>query len=85
MKTFKFKELELDQDKNWFQKTFTSPHIKKTLIYSLIGALIGFCVFYFSDSRDAGVFWNEDAFNNVFWGIALGVFMTNSPCARGRC
>ena len=85
MRTFKFKQLELEQDKSWFQRTFASKHFIKTLIYSLLGALIGFAVFYFSDSRDASVLWSDEALNNVFWGIALGVFVTNSPCARGRC
>jgi len=85
MNTFEFKKLELEDDRSWFKKTFTSKHFIKTIIYVLIGAVGGYAFFYFSNGREMNMFWSEEALNNVFWGMALGLFITNSPCARGRC
>ncbi len=85
MKTFEFKKLELEDDRSWFKRTFTSKHFIKTLLYVVLGAIFGYTFYYFSDNRMADEFWSDEAFNNVFWGMALGLFITNSPCARGRC
>ncbi len=85
MKTFEFKKLELEDDRSWFKRTFTSKHFIKTLVYVVMGAIFGYVFYYFSDNRSADMLWSEEAFNNVFWGMALGLFITNSPCARGRC
>ncbi len=85
MKTFKFKELEVTPDGSWFVRTMNSPHLKKTVLYGLVGALIGYVLFYLSLGSDSRVLWNDEAMSNVLMGLAFGVFITNSPCARGRC
>ncbi len=85
MKTFEFKKLELKQEGSWFKRNFTSAHFKKTVLYCIIGALIGYVLFYFEQDASTQYLWSDKAMNNVFMGLAFGIFITNSPCARGRC
>lgn len=85
MKTYQFKELEIKGEGSWFKRVFTSPHAKKTIIYTLIGAIGGFMMFYFSQDAATRVLWSTLATEKVLMGMALGLFITNSPCARGRC
>lgn len=85
MKTYQFKKLEILEEKSTFQKWLKSDQLKKTLLYSLAGMAIGYVLFYFSDSRSNDVFWNSLAKEYVLMGFAIGIFITNSPCARGKC
>ena len=85
MKTFKFKELEITPEGNWLIRTMSSPHFKKTVLYGLVGAFIGYVLFYLSLGSDVRVLWNDEAMSNVLMGLVFGVFITNSPCARGKC
>lgn len=85
MERFNFKELELKQEGNWLQRTIRSNHFQKTIIYSLIGAVIGYALFYFGQDAAVKSFWSKEATQNVLLGLGIGLFITNSPCARGRC
>ena len=35
-----FKQLELKQDSNWFRRTYKSKHIRKSILYILIGLIL---------------------------------------------
>ena len=85
MQKFTFKKLELQQEGSWLKRTITSPHVRRTVIYATIGAVLGFVLYYLSDEKVAGVFWNDAATKHVLMGLGMGVFITNSPCSRGRC
>lgn len=85
MKIYQFKELELNKGENKIIRFLTSPHMKKTLLYTFLGGVGGFLLFYFSQDEATRVLWNDLASEKVLMGMALGVFLTNSPCARGRC
>ena len=85
MKTFQFKKLEIQHEESWIRRTISSAHFKKTIAYSAIGALLGYALFYFGQGANSQSFWNEDALNNMLLGFGFGIFLTNSPCARGRC
>lgn len=80
-----FKKLEIKPEGNWFKRTIKSTHLKKTVIVSLICALIGYIIFYFGQGAGTQEFWNDDALQNTAIGLAIGIYLTNSPCARGRC
>ncbi len=83
MNTFEFKKLEIKPKGTWYQRN--AAHIQKTLIYSLIGAVAGFALYYFTEGKDYLHPFNEEALRSTFMGLGLGIFLTNSPCARGRC
>ena len=80
-----FKKLEIEEEGNWFQRKIRNPHIKKTLIYILIGAVGGFLFYYFTEGRQLDVMSRGDVIQSIVVGAFLGFFITNSPCARGHC
>ncbi len=85
MKTFEFKQLNIKPEGNWIKRTFATPHAKRTLFYALFGALMGYVIYFFSDIRPDGVLWSESTLQNILMGLGFGIFITNSPCARGKC
>lgn len=80
-----FKQLELKSETSFFKKIIQSKRLKKSLIYIFIGALAGFIYFYFTEGRQLAEITTGDVLNSVLIGGFLGFFITNSPCARGRC
>ncbi|WP_346856735.1 hypothetical protein [uncultured Draconibacterium sp.] len=80
-----FKKLEIEEEGSWIQKKWRNPHTKKTAIYMLIGAVAGFGFFYFTDGMSMDKIPAGDIFQSIFIGAFFGYFITNSPCARGRC
>ncbi|NOQ23800.1 MAG: hypothetical protein GQ564_00420 [Bacteroidales bacterium] len=85
MKTFQFKKLEIKQEASWLKRLFSSDHLKKTAIYSIIGALVGYILFYLGQAEIVRELWNDEALKNMLIGIGFAIFLTNSPCAKGRC
>jgi hypothetical protein len=85
MSAFKFKELEIKKEGSWLKRNIQSGHLQKTLLYSVIGMAAGYVLFYFNQNAEVKSFWNQDALNHVLGGFGLGVFITNSPCASGKC
>jgi len=80
-----FKKLEIEEENKGIKKLLKSKHIRKSLIYILIGALAGFGYFYFSEAQQMETWLMRDSLSSVFFGGFLGFFITNSPCARNRC
>lgn len=80
-----FKKLELKGEGNWFQRKLKNPHLRKTLVYMGIGAVGGFIFYYVSEGRSMDVMPTGEILQSVGVGAFLGFFLTNSPCARGRC
>lgn len=83
--SIEFKNLELKHEKSWLKRTLTSSHTKKTLKYVLIGAIAGFLFFYFSEGRQMDNIQFADILRSMAIGGFFGFFITNSPCARGKC
>ncbi len=81
----KFKQLELTQEENWFKRTIQSPHTKKTLRAIVIGAAVGFAFFYITEGRLMESIPTREILKSLAVGGFFGFFLTNSPCARGRC
>ena len=80
-----FKQLELKSEGNRIKRTINSPRLKKTVIAVIIGAVIGFGLFYFSEGRFMESMPVNDVIKSILIGGFFGFFITNSPCARGRC
>jgi hypothetical protein len=80
-----FKQLEVKQDTNWFKRIIQSPHTKKSVIYTVIGAIGGLVYFYLSQGKHMEVIVFGDVLQSVFVGAFFGFFITNSPCARNKC
>ncbi|WP_439185471.1 hypothetical protein [Carboxylicivirga taeanensis] len=85
MEPFKFKKLELENEGSWLKRKLTSPHFRKTIIYAAIGAAIGYGLFILEQNGANRLYWSDTALQNVLMGLAFGIFITNSPCARGKC
>lgn len=82
---FQFEELKIKQQGSWFKRTFLSAHAKKTMMYMAIGAVGGFLFFYLTEGRQLDSISRNDVLNSAFFGSFIGFFLTNSPCARGKC
>lgn len=80
-----FKKLEIQEDGNWLQRKIRNPHVKKTMLYVLIGAVAGFAFYYFSEGMHMDKMPQQEIIQSVLVGAFFGLFITNSPCAKGRC
>ncbi len=85
MRTYNFKKLEIKPQGTWISRLLKSEHAKKTVKYATAGAVIGYMLFFFSDAEGSGMYWSDEALSNVIMGLGFGIFLTNSPCARGKC
>jgi len=66
-------------------RTMSSPRFKSTLTAIVVGAVIGFLFFYFSEGKAMESMPAWDVVKSLLVGGFFGFFITNSPCARGRC
>jgi len=58
---------------------------RRTLIAILIGAAAALAFYYLTDAQSMDAFSIKEALKNMALGGFFGFFITNSPCARGRC
>ena len=80
----KFKRLEIEKEESWFYRFINSVQTKKTLLAIAIGALAGFLLYYITEGNSAKIITGE-VLHSIGIGGFMGFFITNSPCARGRC
>ncbi|MCK4751515.1 MAG: hypothetical protein KAT15_30870 [Bacteroidales bacterium] len=80
-----FKQLEIKPEGNRLKRTLTSAHFKRTIIAMGVGAMAGFAFFYFTEGRLMESIPGTEILKSMAVGGFFGLFMTNSPCARGRC
>lgn len=80
-----FKKLEIKPEGNWFQRLLANAHFRKTILYVLIGAIGGFAFFFFTEGMFMDKMPQEDVYQSIIIGAFFGFFITNSPCARGKC
>lgn len=85
MKSFKFKELDIKPERNRIQQFVKSQQFKRTIVAILIGSVAGFLFFYFTEGQHMDRVSTGDIMNSLLLGGFFGFFITNSPCARGRC
>ncbi|MEA2106813.1 MAG: hypothetical protein U9P82_08885 [Bacteroidota bacterium] len=80
-----FKKLELQEENNWFKRLIKSPQTKKNILFTIIGAGVGFLYFYITKGRDMNIMETGQIIQSLFVGGFFGFFITNSPCARNKC
>jgi hypothetical protein len=80
-----FKQLDIKPQGNWFTRTLRTPRFKTTLTAIIIGAILGFLFFYFTEGRLMESIPGKEIGKSLLIGGFFGFFITNSPCARGRC
>ena len=80
-----FKQLEIKPEGSWLRRTIESKHIRKTIIYMILGAIASFVLFYFTEVKQLAEITSGDVARSLFFGGLLGFFVTNSPCARNKC
>jgi len=62
-----------------------SPGFRRSALGVLIGGIGGFLYYYFKDCDPAVCTIAGNPYYSTLWGGFMGLFMVNSPCARGRC
>lgn len=81
----RFKELDIKPQGSRFSRMVKGSRFRKTLIAIVVGALIGFGIFYLTEGRSMDSIPVHEIFKSIAIGGFFGFFVTNSPCARGRC
>jgi hypothetical protein len=80
-----FKELEIKPQGSRIKRLTKNPQVRRTMMAIFVGALIGFGLFYLTEGRTMASIPANDIFKSMLIGGFFGFFVTNSPCARGRC
>ena len=80
-----FKKLDIREEGSLFRRILKSGHFRRTLVYALIGGIAGFLFFFFTEGTNMDTIPASDIFKSITIGVLFGIFITNSPCARGRC
>ena len=80
-----FKKLEIKPEGSWFKRMLHSQHMKKTAIAVVLGAIAGFLYFYYGQGQHMEQMPSGEVLRSVLTGAFFGWFITNSPCARGKC
>ena len=79
-----FKKLEIKTEGSWLRRTISSKHFKKSMIFIILGAVVGFGYFYFTEGKFMENMSIEGISKSILFGGFIGFFITNSPCTRGR-
>jgi len=80
-----FEKLKIEPEGNWFKRKIANSHFRKTVVYTLAGALVGFLFYFLTEGMFMDKMPNKDIVQSIIIGGFFGLFITNSPCARGRC
>lgn len=80
-----FKKLEIEPESSWLKRTLTSKHFKRSIVFTIIGAVAGFLYFYLTQGIKMDVIQSGDIIQSILVGGFFGFFITNSPCARNKC
>lgn len=80
-----FKQLEIEPEGSRMQRMVKSAQFKRSLIFAAIGAVGGLGYFYLTIGKTMDVISIYDIVKSMAIGGIFGFFITNSPCARGRC
>jgi hypothetical protein len=80
-----FKPLDIGPKQSWLKRTIHSPHTKKTILFTVLGAAGGFLYFYFTEGQHMTEIPTGNIIKSILIGSFFGIFITNSPCARNKC
>jgi len=57
----------------------------KPFLAVFLGGLAGFLYYHFVGCTSGTCAITSSPYMSTIWGGAMGYFLVNSPCARGRC
>lgn len=80
-----FKKLEIKEEGSWVKRTLSNPQTKTTLLYVLIGAVLGIIYLLVAGETPFSELTFGEIIQSAGIGGFLGFFISNSPCARNRC
>tara|TARA_Y100001949_G_C15924120_1_gene302646 strand:+ start:578 stop:832 length:255 start_codon:yes stop_codon:yes gene_type:complete len=83
--SFEFDQVELGEKGKQAKQQEKLKHYKRTAIYMVIGAAISLAFSYLTEGATITALNGEEIANSMLLGGFVGFFLTNSPCARGRC
>lgn len=79
-----FKEVEVKKTAG-LKALFSGKQFRRTIIFMLIGAAASFLYYYYTEGQHIQTLAQEDIFKSLSIGALFGIFISNSPCARGNC
>ena len=79
-----FKEVEVKKSAS-IKSLFNGKQFKRTMLYMTIGAVASFAWFYYTDGQHMDQIPSTEIFKSLAVGSFFGIFISNSPCARGKC
>lgn len=82
---FEFKPLQLQQEKNIWKRIYKSRQVRRTFLYMIVGAAISFAISFVGEGMQLASMSSNEIFQSIIIGAFMGFFITNSPCARGKC
>ena len=80
-----FKKLELESEPKGLRGWIKTKQFRSSIISIGIGIAAGFGYYYFSEAKTLDAVTFYEAIKYMGMGGFFGFFVTNSPCARGRC
>lgn len=79
-----FKEVDVKRP-NPITALFKGKQFRRTLLFMLGGAIVSAAWFYYGEGQHMDAISSTDWFKSGAIGALFGVFISNSPCARGKC
>ncbi len=80
-----FKRLEIEEKQGLLRRLVSSGWLRRTAIFTIAGAAGGFLFYLITIGMDFNLMDSHGIIEHVLIGSFAGFFLTNSPCARGRC
>jgi hypothetical protein len=85
IKTKMGKNCEVKPKPKTVKEFFISGYFWKPFLGVLIGGLAGFLYYHFVGCQSGSCAITSNPFLSILVGSMFGLFLTNSPCSRGKC
>ncbi len=76
---------ELKSKMAGIREFFSSRQFWKPFLAVIIGGVLGFAYYYFVGCQSGSCAITSNPWKSTMMGGFLGFFLTNSPCAKGKC
>ena len=84
-KQFKTIAMEIKPRSETLKENLKTWKFWRPFLSVLIGAIAGFSYYHFVGCSSGTCAITSSPYMSTIWGGAMGYFLVNSPCARGRC
>lgn len=83
--SLEFEQVELGEKGKQAKRNEKIRHYKRTLSYIVTGAVLSLALSYLTEGATITALNGQEITNSLLLGGFVGFFLTNSPCARGKC